>query len=230
MSIVNYRVTVKNDGNGEDIFALSTLNMPDTWNAAFFSAQGEPITEVSLKAAEKRDVELRVHIPEGTSTTAPVEFQARATSAGAETDDVKLILEVRLPDLKIQSITYNPNRPKALVPVQITVRIQNDGTFGAENVVVIMRDGNREVGRELIAYVTKDSNATASFTWVPTAGKKTLTYDIRNDIPELSMENNQVVNSRTVTGKSEFPGFSSGAMLVALAAVAIALAARRFRD
>ena len=170
-----------------------------------------------------------MHIPEGTSTTAPIEFQARATSSGAESDDVKLVLEVKLPDLTIQSITYNPTQLKALQPVQITVRIQNDGTYSAEDVVVVMKDGNREVGRELISWVTKDSNATASFTWVPTAGKHTVTYQVSNDIPEISLDNNIQTQQRNVSGKSSIPAFDPVVSMLALAAVAIALAARRLR-
>ena len=228
MGIVNYRLAVKNQGNGDDVFALQVGNLPaSNWVAAFYDFAGSALTEMALRAGEKRDVELRLHVPQGTGTTAPIEFFARATSSGAINDDVKLVLDVKLPDLKVQSITYTPSKPKALVPCVITVRIQNDGNFAAENVVVMLKDGSREVGREFITTVTESSNATASFTWVPTGGRHTLTYTITNDVPEVTMENNVVTNSKTVQAEKQIPGPSAAiVMLAMLLVVAIAALAR----
>jgi uncharacterized membrane protein len=215
--IVNYRLTVLNDGNGEDTFALEHGGLPSTrWDAGFYDMQGNPISSVTLDPSEKMDVEMRIHIPDGASSTDPVDFFARATSAGAETDDVKLTLDVKLPDLKIQSVEYNPAKPKALEPIQITVRVTNDGTFAAENVNVVLSEGKKEVGREVLRTITKGSNATASFTWVPTAGKHRLTFEISNDIPELSLENNVLEHTKTATEDSALPGFGPAAILIAL--------------
>jgi uncharacterized membrane protein len=228
MGIVNYRISLKNQGNGDDTYALQVGNLPSSnWVAAFYDFAGTEFTEVTLKAGEKKDLELRLHVPQGTSTTAPIEFFARATSSGAINDDVKLVLDVRLPDLKVQSVTYTPTKPKALVPCVIQVRIQNDGSFAAENVVVMLKDGNREVGREFITTVTEDSNATASFTWVPTGGKHTLTYIISNDIPEISLENNVLTASKSVQAEKQIPGASASVVMLAmLVVVAIAALAR----
>ena len=172
---------------------------------------------------------MRVHIPEGASSIDPVDFFARATSAGAETDDVKLTLDVKLPDLKIQAVEYNPSKPQALEPVQITVRVVNDGTFAADNVNVVLRQGTKEVGREVLKTITKHSNATASFTWVPTAGKHKLVYEISNDIPELTLDNNVLEHTKKVAEDSGIPGFGGIGLLVAFAAIALAGLLRRRR-
>jgi uncharacterized membrane protein len=218
--IVNYRITLENDGNGEDTFSLEYGGLPSTlWDGGFYDMQGNPVTTVTLNPAERTDLEMRIHIPEGASSTDPVDFFARATSSGAETDDVKLTLDVKLPDLKIQSVEYNPSKPQALEPVQITVRVTNDGTFASENVNVVLKDRQKEVGREVLRTITKGSNATASFTWVPTAGKHRLIFEITNDIPEISLENNILEHTKTVSEKSEFPGFPGSLTILAMLGV-----------
>ncbi len=227
--IVNYRLTIKNEGNGEDTFTLQTGNLPsDRWTSGFYTRTAEVETLV-LQPGQIEDVELRIHIPEGTSTTDPIEFFARATSTGAETDDVKLVMEVKLPDLKIQSVEYNPTRIEALEPIQITVRIRNDGTFAAERIIVVLKEGTKEIGRERIETITKDSNATASFTWVPTAGKKTLTYEVSNDIPETTLDNNVLIHTKKVSEEDVIPGFAGVIVLLAMLAVALVGMYRRFR-
>jgi uncharacterized membrane protein len=228
--IVNYRLTVQNDGNGQDVFALESGGLPNAkWSAGFYDMQGNPLSALTLGPGSRSDIEMRVHIPEGASSTEPVDFFARATSTGAETDDVKLTLDVKLPDLKIQAVEYNPAKPKALNPVQITVRVTNDGTFSAENINVVLKDGKTEVGREVLRTITKQSNATASFTWVPKPGKHKLTFEISNDIPELSLENNVLEHTKTVTEDKPFPGFEGVFMVMALAIVALGAMIRRRR-
>jgi len=220
--IVNYRLTIQNDGNGLDTFSLEHGGLPSsTWMGGFYSMEGLPIDAIILGAAEAMDVEFRVHIPEGASSVDPVDFFARATSTSAETDDVKLTLDVKLPDLKIQTVEYNPAKPKALTPVQITVRVTNDGTYAAENINVVLREGDKEVGREVLRTITKNSNATASFTWVPTSGTHKLTFEITNDIPESQYDNNILVHKKTVEENDPLPGFGMGFVLLAILGIAM---------
>jgi uncharacterized membrane protein len=226
--LVSYRLTLLNNGNGRDTFALEHGGLPSNlWGAGFFDVQDNPITTVTLDAEEWMDIEMRVQIPEDADRTEPVDLFVRATSTSAETDDVKLALDVKLPDLKIQSVEYNPSKPKALSPSQITVRVTNDGTYAAENVQVVLKEGDKEVGREVLRTITSGSNATASFTWVPTPGKHKLTYEISNDIPELLYDNNVLVHQKTVTDDSPIPGFNMWIVLLAFAGLVVVLS--RFR-
>ncbi|UCC92956.1 MAG: hypothetical protein JSW25_09895, partial [Thermoplasmata archaeon] len=75
--------------------------------------------------------------------------------------------------------------------------------------------------------ITKGSNATASFTWVPTPGKHKLTYEISNDIPEMLYDNNVLVHQKTVEDTEGLPGFGLWAVLLALAGVVVATRIRR---
>jgi uncharacterized membrane protein len=222
--LVSYRLTILNEGNGRDTFALEYGGLPsDLWGGGFYDIQGSPVTRVTLGAKERMDVEVRIQIPEEGDRTEPVDFFVRATSTSADTDDVKLTLDVKLPDLKIQSVEYNPAKPKALSPSQITVRVTNDGTYAAENVNVVLLENDKEVGREVLRTITKGSNATASFTWVPTPGKHTLTYQISNDIPEMLYDNNVLVHHKTVTDDNLIPGFGMWMVLLALAGMVVVL-------
>jgi uncharacterized membrane protein len=226
--IVNYRLTIINDGNGEDTFALENGGLPSgSWVAGFYDMEGNPIDTITLEAMERMDVELRVQIPDNADRTDPVDFFARATSTSAETDDVKLTLDVKLPDLKIQSVEYNPATPKALSPTQITVRITNDGTYAADNVNVVLKEGSKEVGREVLRTITKGSNATASFTWVPTPGTHRLTYEVANDIPEMQYDNNVLTHQKSVKDESGLPGFPMWTVLLAIIGAALAAGLRR---
>jgi uncharacterized membrane protein len=214
--IVNYRLTIKNEGNGEDTFILEVGGLPsDRWTWRFHEG-GREVTQVTLQAKEHRDINLRVHIPDDASTTDPIGFFVRATSSGAEVDDTTLVLEVKLPDLKIQFVAYNPPEITALKPVQITVQILNDGTFAAEKVQVYLKEGERLIGQETVETITEGSNATASFTWVPTAGKKTLTFEVVNDVPEEDYENNVLVHRKLVEEEKTLPGAEVALVLLAL--------------
>ncbi|NIP33886.1 MAG: hypothetical protein GWN18_02960, partial [Thermoplasmata archaeon] len=106
-------------------------------------------------------------------------------------------------------------------------RVTNDGTYASENVNVVLFEGNKEVGREVLRTITKGSNATASFTWVPTPGKHKLTYEISNDIPEMLYDNNVLVHQKTVEDTEGLPGFGMWAALLALAGVVAAINVRR---
>ncbi|NIP36766.1 MAG: hypothetical protein GWN18_17525, partial [Thermoplasmata archaeon] len=96
-------------------------------------------------------------------------------------------------------------------------------TYAAENVNVVLMEGDKEVGREVLRTITKGSNATASFTWVPTPGKHKLTYEISNDIPEMLYDNNVLVHQKTVEDTDSLPGFGMWPVLLALLAALVAV-------
>ncbi|MCK5254243.1 MAG: hypothetical protein KAQ96_14895, partial [Thermoplasmata archaeon] len=79
--IVSYRLTLLNDGNGEDTFALEHGGLPSAmWGVGFYSMDGLPIDTLTLHAKERQDIEMRLQIPDDADRTEPVDFFARATS------------------------------------------------------------------------------------------------------------------------------------------------------
>ena len=221
-------MAVLNEGNGEDIFLLEHGDLPgNKWDANFYEGDGTPVSSVTLAGGERRDIELRVYIPEDADPTEPVYLFVRATSASAEVDEVKLMLNVRLPDLQILTVEYDPATTTDMRSTLVTIQITNEGSFSAENVNVVMLEDGKELGREVVRTLNVGSIATITFQWTPTPGRHTLTYQVSNDIPEADYENNELVHQKTVEDDYRVPGFSLWAVLMALACVIVATRIRR---
>ncbi len=227
--VVTYHLDISNEGNGEDVFALEHEGLPGPeWDANFYDADGSPVSSVTLAGGERRDIELRVHIPEDADLTEPVDLLVRATSTSAEVDEVKLTLNVRLPDLQILSIEYDPSTLTNEAPTHVTIQITNKGSSPAENVNVVMLDNDKELGREVVGTLVEGSIATVTFQWTPTPGKHTLTYRISTDVKEADYDNNELDHIKTVDDDTlAQDGFGMLAVVLALACVVVAARVRR---
>ena len=227
--VATYLLAILNDGNGEDTFFLEHGDLPGTkWDANFYQGVGTPISSVTLAGGERRLIELRVNIPEDADLTGPVDLLVRAISTSAEMDEVKLTLNVRLPDLKIQSVEYDPDKTTDKKPTKVTITIANDGSAPAENVTVVMMVDGKELGRKVVNTIIEGSTATVTFLWTPIQGKHTLTYRVSTDVTEADYENNELDHIRTVgDGPPAQAGFGMWAVLLALACVVVAARIRR---
>ena len=226
--VVTYHLAVLNEGNGEDTLVLEHDGLPGTkWHAGFYEADGTPIDRITLAGGERSDIELRVEIPEDAGLTEPVDILVRATSISAEMDEVKLTLNVRLPDLQIVSVEYDPARTTGDRPSHVAIQVANKGSSPAENVIVVMLVGDVELGREVVRTLNEGSSATVTFLWTPSPGKHKLTYRVSTDVKEADYENNELVHQRTVEDEERVPGFGLWAVLLALACVVVASLIRR---
>jgi uncharacterized membrane protein len=227
--VLTYGLVVTNEGNGEDELFLETGPLPDAgWTASFHGTDGTTLGSVVLDGGERRDVELRVSIPEDADLTAPVDLQVRVTSSSGEMDEVKLVLEVRLPDLRIASVEYDPREPAEREPTQVTIQVVNAGSSAAGGVTVVMLDNDDELGRRVLGVMEGGSNATVTFHWVPSPGRHALTYRVSSDVRDADYDDNELDHLRTVGDDGQDQaGFGLLAVLVALACVVIAARARR---
>jgi uncharacterized membrane protein len=227
--VVTYHLAVLNEGNGEDTFELEHDGLPGIeWDANFYEADGTPVSSVTLAGGERRDIELRVHIPEDADLIGPVDLLVRATSTSAEMDEVKLTLNVELPDLQILSVGYDPATTTSQRSTHVTIQIANKGSSPAENVNVVMLEDDKELGREVVGTLEEGSIATVTFQWTPTQGKHTLTYRVSTDVPEADYENNELNHIRTVDDDPPaYRGLGMWAVLLALACVVVAARVRR---
>ena len=228
---VSYSLSLLNGGNGKDTFSLEHSGLPSTsWAASFYEANGNPITLVTLAAGERMDIELPVYIPEDADPTEPVDLYVRATSTSAEMDEVKLTLDVKLPDLKIMSVEYDPTTTTRLEPTLVTIHVANEGSFSAENVNVVMLEDGKELGREVVTTMNEGSIASVTFQWTPTPGKHTLTFRVSNDVPESDHDNNELDHIRTVDGEpSAQKGTGIWAVLLVLVVILVVLFIYRVR-
>ena len=144
-------------------------------------------------------------------------------------DEVKLTLDVRLPDLKIMSVEYNPATTTGMSPTIVTIQISNEGSFPAENVNVVMLEDDKELGREVMTTLKEGTIASVTFPWTPTPGKHTLTFQVSNDIPEADYENNELSHTRIVDGGPSAPN-GNGIWVVLLALVGVVVALFIYRE
>jgi uncharacterized membrane protein len=236
---ITYPMLVDNLGNGHDTVELQVSNLPDGWNYNFKDLNGQQITSVELEYGSRVEVKLNVWVSE-TQTETSAQFVARAQSVfdPSRVDQVQLTAEVRMPDLKIQSVEYNPSKLRENQVVQIRVLIQNVGTGGASGVVIEFYDNGKYVSQDSISYITTGvtGNATAVFTWLPKAGSHTLRYTVDPSsssrplgrVLESDETNNLVEEKRSVSGSGTIPGPAAPlAMLAMLGAVVVAAGLRR---
>ncbi|MCK4969366.1 MAG: hypothetical protein KAS77_02525, partial [Thermoplasmata archaeon] len=155
-------------------------------------------------------------------------------------DQVQLTAEIRMPDLKIQSVEYNPQKIQENKVVQIRVLLQNVGTGGANEVKVEFYADGKFIAEDSISYITTglSGNATAVFTWLPKAGKHNLKFVVDPVTPsrpngrvlESAEDNNIHMETKQVLGDEGIPGPTVAmAMLALLGAMFVAVMSRKRR-
>ncbi len=238
---ITYPMTLENLGNGHDIVALGVLTLPDGWNYNFKDLNGRQIDTIELDYRSVVDFKMNVWV---SNVQPEIQEQLVATVQSSldptQQDQVQLTAEVRMPDLKIQSVEFNPPNIKENKVVQIQVLLQNVGTGGANNVVVEFYDNGKYIAEDEINYITTGltGNATAVFTWLPKAGTHKLKFIV--DPPTGSKPTGRVLESietnnvlevkKTVKEDSGLPGPSAPlALLGILVAVGIAATVGRRR-
>ncbi|MHC4781413.1 MAG: CARDB domain-containing protein, partial [Planctomycetota bacterium] len=95
-------------------------------------------------------------------------------------------------------------------------------SFAADDVNVVLREGDTVLGREVMKTITAGSNATASFTWVPVPGNHKLTFEASNEVPEMQYENNLLTHPKKVPDKPVIPSFGIWTVLAAMACIVVA--------
>jgi hypothetical protein len=232
---LTYPLTLENLGNGNDIIDLQVTSIPDTWDHTFQDLDGREITHVELGYHEKTDVKLNVWI--GTNqkeTEETIAIKAQSTYDLSQQDQVQLTAEIRMPDLKIQSVEFNPSKIQENKVVQIRVLLQNVGTGGADDIVVEFYDNGKYISSDSVSYITTgiSGNATAVFTWLPKAGKHHLKFEVdpHSKVLESAEDNNILLIDKNVSGEDSMPGLTSPlALLALLGALVVAGLGRRKR-
>jgi uncharacterized membrane protein len=236
---ITYPMVIENLGNGHDTVELQVTSMPDGWNYNFKDLNDQQITSIDLDYGSKIDIRLNVWVAENQMET-NVQVIARAQSVfePSQQDQIQLAAEIRMPDLKIQSVEFNPSKLSENEVVQIRLLLQNVGTGGANNIVVEFYDNGRYVSQDSISYITtgETGNATAVFTWLPKGGTHKLRFFVDPTSTSLphgrvleSDENNNVVDmSKSVKAESGLPGATAPmAFMALLAAMGVAILFRR---
>jgi uncharacterized membrane protein len=238
---LTYPLTLENLGNGHDIIDLDMTSIPQGWDYSFKNLNGLQIEQLEIGHHEKVDFKLNVWVADThMETEEELLVKVQSIYDPAQQDQVQLTAEIRMPDLKIQSVEYNPSKMEENKVVQIRVLLQNVGTGGANGVVVEFYDNGKFISDDSISYITtgQAGNATAVFTWLPKAGKHNLKFVVdpatasrpNGRVLESSEDNNIHMDSKQVMGDDTIPGPTLPLMVLALlGAVFVAAMLRRRR-
>ena len=238
---LTYPMTLENLGNGHDIIDLSVTTIPNGWDYSFKNLNGAQIEQIELAYRETVDFKLNIWVSDiHMETEEPLSVKAQSIYDLAQQDQVQLTAEIRMPDLKIQSVEYNPQRIQENKVVQIRILLQNVGTGGANDVSVEFYDNGKFIAEDSISYITTglSGNATAVFTWLPKAGKHNLKFVVDPVTPSRpngrvleSVEDNNIhMETKQVLGDEGIPGPTVPmVMLALLGAMFVAVMSRKRR-
>ncbi len=238
---LTYPMTLVNLGNGHDVIDLSVTTIPNGWDYSFKGLNGKQIEQIEIGYGESVDFKLNVWVSDThMETEEQITVKVQSIYDLAQQDQVQMTAEIRMPDLKIQSVEFNPQKVKENKVVQIRVLLQNVGTGGANEIYVEFYDNGKFIAEDSISYITtgQSGNATAVFTWLPKAGKHNLKFEVDPVTPsrphgrvlESAEDNNIQLETKQVMGDDKLPGPTVPmAMLALLGALFVAAIIRRRR-
>ncbi|UCC92995.1 MAG: hypothetical protein JSW25_10115, partial [Thermoplasmata archaeon] len=233
--------TVENMGNGVDMIDLELTSIPEGWTYSFKDLNGNQIEQLEVSYGERVDFKLNVWVsPTHVETEETMSMKVQSVYDIAQQDSIQLTAEIRMPDLRIQSVEYNPTNMRENKVVQIRVQLENAGTGGANDVVVEFYSDGKFIAEDSISYITTGvtGNATAVFTWLPKAGTHNLRFVVDPVTPsrpygnvlESAEDNNVHLEKKKVSGEEALPGPSVPLVALALlGAVFVMVALNRRR-
>jgi hypothetical protein len=234
-------MTLENLGNGHDIIDLKLTAIPEGWSYSFKELSGTQVEQLEIGYGEKIDFKLNVWVSDNhMETEETLSIKVQSVFDIAQQDMIQLTAEIRMPDLRIQSVEYNPQNMRENKVVQIRVQLENVGTGGANDVVVEFYADGKFIAEDTISYITTgiSGNATAVFTWLPKAGTHNLRFVVDPTSPsrpngqvlESAEDNNIHQDKKNVERLDPMPGPTVPLMVLALVgAVLLAGLARRRR-
>ncbi len=238
--VLIYPMMLENLGNGHDIIDLDVTSIPDGWTYNFKDAGGEVVEQVELQYGDRIDFKLNVWVSDThMETEETLTVKAQSVFDLAQQDQIQLTAEIRMPDLRIQSVEFNPQNIRENKVVQIRVQLENIGTGGANDVVVEFYDNGKFISEDSISYITTgiSGNATAVFTWLPKAGKHNLRFIVdpptnnkpNGNVLESAEDNNVHLVTKNASGEDQLPWPSAPFVLLAMLGVALLVSTFRRR-
>jgi uncharacterized membrane protein len=238
--VLTYPMTLENLGNGMDTIDMDLTALPEGWTYSFKDLSGQQIEQLEISYGEKIDFKLNVWVSDThVETEETLSMKVQSIYDVAQQDQLQLTAEIRMPDLRIQSVEYNPQNMRENKVVQIRVQLENVGTGGAEDVVVEFYSDGKFIAEDSISYITTGitGNATAVFTWLPKGGTHNLRFVVDPVSPsrpfgsvlESAEDNNVHLEKKNVKGDDSVPGPTAPLVVLAFlgAVIAMVVIARR---
>ncbi len=204
---VTFPITVLGLGNIGGNAHMAMEGLPPTWDYAFQTLEGLSATAFVVEAGGRAETVLAVKVPEGATGDAHELTVLCRDQRGLVLDRLVVHVRLRFPDLALEAPTFTPPTPRAGEPVTVRVRVLNIGGADAEDVVVLLKEGDRVLDRDTFTLVPRGSYREAVFYFVPSEGRRTLVLhvDPSESIPELTRTNNVLIRRIDVEAPARAP-------------------------
>ena len=204
---VSFPLSLVARGNLGGEVRLSAEGVLPGWDFSFKAGSGVVTVTFPVGVREIVAATLTLRVPEDASAESVAITVLCKDTRGLVLSRVSVYVRLRFPDLTITDPTLSSPTLRAGTPVTLRVLVQNIGGADAEDVVVLLKDGDRVLDREQITLVPQGGWRDAVFYVVPEEGTRTLyvQVDPAARIPELIRYNNLLAVPIDVAPKAKAP-------------------------
>jgi hypothetical protein len=202
---------VTNLGTATDNFTLFVDDLPQGITAKFVR-NGSIASSIMLPPLRRNDpcidfcpnMRLVLNLPDHMKGT-DFRLWVGARSSNGEVSGVDLLVELRLPDLRIRDVVFDDKGLKEGDVRKVTAVVANDGDADASNAVVVV-DG---IERTIDVPAGHNANITYEITFHAGDGALLALVDPGNGIQEKREDNNDYMVQVQVGQKAAVPGFDA---------------------
>ena len=209
-------------GNNAGEAHLSLEGLPLDWDYAFSTPEGVATVSFPLDVGQTEGAHLSLLVPEDAEGETQVIDLVVRDRFGELLARVPIYIRLRLPDLSIVDMLVLPAQPQEGSPLTIRATVLNLGMADAEDVSVVLKEGNTIIDRDTLSIVPRMSELEVVLYMVPNQGRRTLVLEVdpADVIRERSEANNIVKRHVDVAASPDEPLVSPA---VAQASVAVVL-------
>ncbi len=207
-------------GNSPGDVRLALEGLPFGWDYTFQTPGGEPSVTFPMDVDDRQAAYLALKVPESADANAYSVELVLWSHEGGQLLRQTLYVRLRFPDLAVLDFTLLPARPEEGKPVTIRAHVLNLGMADAEDVTVVLKDGNTILDRDTLSIVPSMGELEVVLYMIPERGRRTLVLQVDpfNEIRERSEVNNMVKRHVDVAAVDE-PVVPAGVVQASVAVV-----------
>jgi predicted transcriptional regulator/uncharacterized membrane protein len=209
-------------GNAEGEAKVSLEGLPQGWDYAFTTPDGVARISFPMDVGDTANAQVSIRVPEEAEGETHIIFLVVRDRFGEMLDRVPVYVRLRLPDLAVVDMLVLPAEPREGAPLTVRATVLNLGMADAEDVSVVLKEGNTVIDRDTLSIVPKLGHLEVVLYMVPSQGRRTLVLEVdpADAIRERDEANNLIKRHVDVAAPPDQPLVTPA---VAQASVAIVL-------
>jgi predicted transcriptional regulator/uncharacterized membrane protein len=201
---------------------VSMEGLPHGWDYSFNTPEGVAAVSFPMAVGESANAQLSLRAPEEAEGETQIVDLVVRDHFGELLARVPLYIRLRLPDLSVVDMLILPADPREGAPLTVRATVLNLGMADAEDVSVVLKDGNTVIDRDTLSIVPMLGRLEVVLYMVPDQGRRTLVLEVdpTDVIRERDEANNIIKRHVDVAAPPEEPLVTPA---VATASVAVVL-------